>query len=274
MTRYLKNFSFVLVALAQTQAAITINPNIPGVQGTAQIGPCGWIVNFYNFALLFSGILAFGAIVFGGFLYATSAGNPSRQSEGRSWIESALLGLLLLAGAYAILYTVNPALTSCSLPTLTGIQDSSGGTGSGGVGSTGSGVGQGLSASQAQAQLISAGVTIKSGASVDGLQQSTVSTISQLAAQCAQQSAGATCGVVITAGTDGDHSTLTACNHANGYKADLRPNLSLDAFITKLPRAETRSDGAPLYKFNGGVIADERNLPPIAPHWDLSTSCP
>ena len=132
-------FTIILAAaspalvFAAGQAAITINPNIPGLQNVLTAGPCGWIVNFYTFALIIAGILAFGAIVYGGFLYATSAGNPSKQSEGRSWIWSALLGVLLLGGAYLILYTINPNLTKCSLPALSSIAATSGGT-SGGTG--------------------------------------------------------------------------------------------------------------------------------------------
>jgi hypothetical protein len=106
------------IASAQNQATISINPNIPGVNNISTTGPCGWIVNFYDFALLIAGILAFGAIVYGGVKAATSVGNPHGISEGRAWIYSALLGLLLLGSAYLILYTINPNLTKCQLPTL------------------------------------------------------------------------------------------------------------------------------------------------------------
>lgn len=96
-------------------ADFAISLGIPGMDNVAGTGPAGWIASFYRFSLFFSGILAFGAIVYGGFLYATSAGNSSRQSEGKSWIQSALLGLLLLAGAYVILYTINPGLTNLQI---------------------------------------------------------------------------------------------------------------------------------------------------------------
>jgi len=101
--------------------AVTINPNIPGISNVSTAGPAGWIKGFYNFALLAAGILAFGAAVFGGFKYATSAGDASKQSEGRAWIWSALLGILLLAGAYIILQTVNPNLVKLQNPTLSTI---------------------------------------------------------------------------------------------------------------------------------------------------------
>lgn len=107
--------TMTLRALADT---VTINPNIPGLSNISTVGPAGWIVAFYKFALIFSGILAFGAIVFGGFKYATSAGNAHSQEEGRAWIWSALIGILLLAAAWLILHTINPSLTNLQNPTL------------------------------------------------------------------------------------------------------------------------------------------------------------
>jgi len=88
------------------------NPAAPGCS------PGNYISGFYSFALMIGGLLAFGAIVFGGVKYMTAVGNPSAQSEGRAWIESALLGLLLLVGAYLILNTINPNLVNLALPSL------------------------------------------------------------------------------------------------------------------------------------------------------------
>ncbi len=95
---------------------ININSNLPGSAPATSIS--GFVSNFYSFALLVAGILAFGAIVYGGIKYAASRGNPSAESEGRSWITGALLGLLLLAGAYVVLYTVNPQLVSLQIAGL------------------------------------------------------------------------------------------------------------------------------------------------------------
>ena len=101
-------------ALATT---ITINPNLPGTN-PASTGVAGFVANFYSFALIASGILAFGAIVYGGIKYATGKGNLSSESEGKSWITGALWGLLLLAGAYIVLQTVNPNILNLQLPGL------------------------------------------------------------------------------------------------------------------------------------------------------------
>ncbi len=69
------------------------------------------VSNFYQWALGIGGLVALGILVFGGILYTISPGNSSRQGEAKTWIFSALLGLALLFGSYAILYTINPDLT-------------------------------------------------------------------------------------------------------------------------------------------------------------------
>jgi len=100
-------------------ATVTISPNLPGsLSGTGSVAPGAFIKSFYQYALFISGLLAFGAIVYGGIRYATARGNPSGETEAKAWIWSALLGLLLLAGAYLILFTINPNLVNLSLPTL------------------------------------------------------------------------------------------------------------------------------------------------------------
>jgi hypothetical protein len=109
--------SFLIAVARAAQTTIT-DTTIPGMEGLANQSPAGWILSFYKFALTLSGILAFGAIVYGGFLYITSSGNPGKQSDGRAWIQSALLGLLLLASAYVILRTINPDLTQLTVPKL------------------------------------------------------------------------------------------------------------------------------------------------------------
>jgi hypothetical protein len=112
--------AFPFLALAQTQISLSVpcGSTTPCYPVTTSTAPGYLIANLYQFALLIGGLLAFGAIVYGGIKYFTSAGNPSAQSEGKEWIWSALLGLLLLVCAYLILYTINPNLTHLDLPTL------------------------------------------------------------------------------------------------------------------------------------------------------------
>ena len=122
--KFLEKILFVLcvVAVAVSPvfvfADVTINVNIPGSQAVSASNPCTTVINFYWFALMISGILAFGAIVWGGIKYFLAAGNPSGQTEGREWIMGALLGILLLASTYLVLSIINPALITCQIPQL------------------------------------------------------------------------------------------------------------------------------------------------------------
>ena len=129
--------SGVLIVRAVDFSSVPISTSIPGTNAAS--GPGGVVANFYQFALMISGVLAFGAVVYGGIKYVASAGNPSAQHEGREWIQSALLGLLLLAGAYLVLNVVNPdllkldMLNNLNLPAVN-TQSSGGGGGGGGGG--------------------------------------------------------------------------------------------------------------------------------------------
>jgi hypothetical protein len=253
--------ALLLPALALAQATLSISGSLPGVSAGAT-NPGAWINGFYTLALMFGGVLAFGAVVYGGVLYAASAGNPSRQTEGKEWIWAALTGLLLLAGAWLVLNTINPALTNISFPTLSGLSS----TGTGGGGGNGGGTG-GPSA------------VLGVNGNVAGLLPETITALNDLEHACGNRSGGG-CSINVTSGVGGNHAA-GVCDHASGCKADIQPLLSVDLYITSLPRAnpQTRSDGAPLYQApDGAIFADERVKPPLCvtncqwtgAHWDMS----
>ena len=100
--------------------AVTISATLPGqtTPSNTSGAPGAMINGFYQFAIFIGGLLAFAVIVYAGVKYMASAGNPSGQSDAKEWIWSALLGLLLLAGAYMVLDVINPNLTTLSLPSL------------------------------------------------------------------------------------------------------------------------------------------------------------
>jgi hypothetical protein len=144
-------------------AQVTISVNVPGPQIASANNPCTTVINVYWFALFISGILAFGAIVWGGIKYALAAGNPSGQSEGKQWIQGALIGLLLLAGASLILGTINPALTHCSITGLSQLTAAPSGGGSGASsGSGGSSSGSSSAKCGSLAVMTTGGSTIAS----------------------------------------------------------------------------------------------------------------
>ena len=126
MKKFLTLYLILIVGLLLLPIAhgVTISASIPGTNANStSSAPGAFIANFYQFALMIGGILAFGVIVFGGIKYMASAGNPSGQTEGKEWIWGALTGLLLLAGAYLVLHTINPQLVNLNLPTLNAVQN-------------------------------------------------------------------------------------------------------------------------------------------------------
>ncbi|MBI2013195.1 MAG: hypothetical protein HYS88_01980 [Candidatus Colwellbacteria bacterium] len=80
-------------------------------QAAANLNLPELISNFYQWALGIGGLIALGILIFAGILYTISPGNSSRQGDAKTWIGSAIVGLVLLFGSYAILNTVNPDLT-------------------------------------------------------------------------------------------------------------------------------------------------------------------
>jgi Type IV secretion system pilin len=237
---FIVSFFFIAATCGASQAlAVAISASIPGMAGSpTTASPQSFVAGFYKFALMIGGVLALGAVVYGGVLYATSAGNPSKQSEGREWIQSALFGILLLAGAYLILYTVNPDIVSLNLPTLTAVNIAAPGA-AGGGGASGGGTANSGTASS----LKGVGINIKSGASVDGLHPGIVNGLENLAQGC-----GSKCNVTVTAGTDGAHRP-GEYSHANGYKADIRLDSATSNYIMNnfQPVGNRTSDNAALY---------------------------
>lgn len=73
---------------------------------------------FYYFIVGIAGFATFVMLVYGGFRWLTSAGNPSSVTDAKDIITKALLGLLLIFLSWLILQTINPELTNLTLPTL------------------------------------------------------------------------------------------------------------------------------------------------------------
>lgn len=85
--------------------------------------PASFVQNLYTYALGISGVLAVIMIVYGGVKYVVSAGNASALSDALDIIKNAVWGIVLLAGAYLILNTINPEITALKNPVLDPIPD-------------------------------------------------------------------------------------------------------------------------------------------------------
>ncbi len=73
---------------------------------------------FYYFIVRVSGLAAFLMLVWGGFTWLTSTGNPTKISDAKDKITSAVLGLVIILASYLILKVINPELTTLKLPGL------------------------------------------------------------------------------------------------------------------------------------------------------------
>ncbi len=85
-------------------------------QNSASQGLPNFVVRLYQFGLMTAGLLAFSMIIYAGFIRIFSRGNPSKIADSNDQITQAIIGLLILFGAYLILNTINPNLVSLRNP--------------------------------------------------------------------------------------------------------------------------------------------------------------
>jgi len=71
---------------------------------------------FYYFIVSISGLAAFVMLVWAGFIWMTSAGNPTKITEAKDRIYSAFLGMLLVLASWIIIRIINPDLIVLNLP--------------------------------------------------------------------------------------------------------------------------------------------------------------
>ena len=69
----------------------------------------------FYFSLILGVIIVIGTLIYGGFLYLTSAGNTGKQRGAQDQIKASFLGLLILIFSFMVLKTVNPQLVKLEL---------------------------------------------------------------------------------------------------------------------------------------------------------------
>lgn len=77
-----------------------------------------YINNFYIFFAGVAGIFAVVMMMWGGFHYIVSAGNPQKMNQGKEIISNAIIGLILVLTSYLLLKTINPNLVSLNIQSL------------------------------------------------------------------------------------------------------------------------------------------------------------
>ncbi|MDO8559848.1 MAG: hypothetical protein Q7S23_02300 [bacterium] len=112
------------LVLGQQPPASALNYNaqipIPGsseqaraIQGNKVINANllgNYVVAIYRFGIWLSIFLTIFMMMVGGFLWVIAGGNPSRVENAKSYITSALTGLVVALTSFVILQTVNPAI--------------------------------------------------------------------------------------------------------------------------------------------------------------------
>lgn len=109
-------FSFVF---AQERKLEIEYPKIGGIKPeTLTTGLELYVKYIFNLAVIIVGIILFSAILWGGFVYLTAAGDPVKLKEARERIVNGFLGVLLLLSGYIVLTVVNPELIIFKIPFL------------------------------------------------------------------------------------------------------------------------------------------------------------
>lgn len=86
-----------------------------------------YIAGWFKYAVGIGALLGVITAMIGGFLWIISAGNAQKIGEAKKWITNGLIGIVLLATSYIILYQVNPELTKLKPITLSYINKEDGG---------------------------------------------------------------------------------------------------------------------------------------------------
>ncbi len=112
--------SFSPLALAQISSApaatgsgiavTNAGDNIVGGETDAR----AFITKILRFALTFLGILCVCLIIYGGFLYITSAGEEEGAKKGKTIIIYCIIGLVIIFASYAIVNTVLGGITAAA----------------------------------------------------------------------------------------------------------------------------------------------------------------
>ena len=102
---------FLAKELALAQALELKYPSIPGAPLSEKPLLPEFIKYLYNFSIIIAGLVAFFSLVYGGFRYMISTGEPSAMADAREQVWAGFLGLLILLGSFLLLNIVNPQLT-------------------------------------------------------------------------------------------------------------------------------------------------------------------
>ncbi|HEY4508701.1 MAG TPA: hypothetical protein VJC13_00235 [Candidatus Paceibacterota bacterium] len=248
-------FSILVMMLSLSTVTYALNDYtvlapLPGIgDATGKTDLTTYIPAAFKFGIGLAAVMAFVMITFGGIMYATSDAITGK-SQGREYIEHALWGLILVIGAYVLLYTINPKILSFDLtlqkPNIAKGVPTATTTSPGGVGTPPTAE---QIAADAAVRARLAGINVNhpnpcgSGqtrgcTSLDGLHESAIQGLLTL-----KSSSGCGCAITITGGTEDGH-----LSHGVGIATvDLSKGSGLDAFVAKNKTGTELTRFGPVY---------------------------
>ena len=102
----LANILGLNVALAQAIDVETDQPAIIRLLSGGQVGLRGIVLTIINFFLTFLGLLAVIMVIYGGFLYVSSAGNEENVNKAKKILLYAVLGIVIIIVSFALVNTL------------------------------------------------------------------------------------------------------------------------------------------------------------------------
>ena len=109
---------FVLANDIPKRGLETKYPIINGIEITTSSSIGIYATYLFSLAMIIGAILAFAILIFGGFRYLTSAGNPLAMTDAKKWIWDAILGLILLLSSWLIIGIINKELLTPKVPDI------------------------------------------------------------------------------------------------------------------------------------------------------------
>lgn len=100
------------LAMAQAIDATQDQPAIIAQLSGGQTGLRGIVLTVINFFLTFLGLLAVIMVIYGGFLYVSSAGNEENVNKAKKILLYAVIGIVVIIASFALVNTILGAGTS------------------------------------------------------------------------------------------------------------------------------------------------------------------
>ena len=111
---------FSSFALAAEKELETEYPEIGGEKITEETTLPEYVRYIFKLSFIIAAVISLAVLIYGGFVFLTSAGSPIAQNEGKKWLFGGILGLIIMLSSYLILNAINPELLKLDFGDLIG----------------------------------------------------------------------------------------------------------------------------------------------------------